>query len=334
MLETSGLFRLLGDDVRLRILRLLASERLNVSELTTVLGIAQSGVSRHLGLLREADLVREYRDGGFSFYAAQDQPGGTFDKVWPLIHAELSAEGRGDQARTGAAVFHDDDARLREVKRQRREHRDTHGAIGARGGRQLVPGRSWAAWSRALGLLLMDRSVADLGCGDGHLTLEVAAWARQVIGIDHSPDVLRHARELARRRQATNVTWKRGSLEHVPLDAGAVDLAILSQALHHADDPELALAEAVRIVTDRGRVLVLELEQHEHRWVTRQLGDRWRGFSRATLRQMMESTGLRDVQVRSGLEEEPFNVIVAVGTVRVPRGPRGRKNGKQSRKTR
>ena len=70
MFETAALFRLLGDDVRLRLLRLVATERLNVSELTLILGIAQSGVSRHLGLLREAGLVRESREGGFTYYSA------------------------------------------------------------------------------------------------------------------------------------------------------------------------------------------------------------------------------------------------------------------------
>ena len=63
MKEASTLFRLLGDEARLRLLRLLAKERLNVGELTAVLGIAQSGVSRHLGLLRDAGLVTEEREG-------------------------------------------------------------------------------------------------------------------------------------------------------------------------------------------------------------------------------------------------------------------------------
>ena len=70
MKSASALYRLLGDEARLRILRLLAEERLNVSELTAVLGIAQSGVSRHLGLLKESGLVQEQREGGFTYYKA------------------------------------------------------------------------------------------------------------------------------------------------------------------------------------------------------------------------------------------------------------------------
>ena len=89
MTEASGLFRVLGDDARLRLLRLLLAERLNVSELTAILGIAQSGVSRHLGLLRDAGLVRENRDGGFTYY--QPSLNGDDDRlgaVWSLRIAQ------------------------------------------------------------------------------------------------------------------------------------------------------------------------------------------------------------------------------------------------------
>ena len=68
VIETASLLRLLGDEVRLRMLRLLDAERLNVTELTAILGIAQSGVSRHLGLMKDAGLVEERREGGFTFF--------------------------------------------------------------------------------------------------------------------------------------------------------------------------------------------------------------------------------------------------------------------------
>ena len=87
-MNASALFRLLGDDARLRVLRLLHAERLNVSELTGILGIAQSGVSRHLGLLKDAGLVVEDRDGGFTYFRiAPDLRDGTngFGGLWPLL---------------------------------------------------------------------------------------------------------------------------------------------------------------------------------------------------------------------------------------------------------
>ena len=93
MIATPALFRLLGDEVRLRLLRLLAVERLNVSELTAILGLAQSGVSRHLGLLKDAALITEEREAGFTYYriaAAVRTPLDGFGPLWPLLETHFS----------------------------------------------------------------------------------------------------------------------------------------------------------------------------------------------------------------------------------------------------
>src|SRR5205814_464037 len=103
-----------------------------------------------------------------------------------------------------------------------KENFETHGAD-TRDGRQLVPGRSWAAWSRALGLLLPPLRVADLGCGEGYLTIEAARWAARVIAVDRSDTVLDRARALGRRRRVSNVLWRRGELERLPIKDATVD---------------------------------------------------------------------------------------------------------------
>jgi ArsR family transcriptional regulator len=180
----------------------------------------------------------------------------------------------------------------------------------------MVPGRSWAAWARALGHLLPPLTVADLGCGEGYLTIEVARWARRVIAVDRSSAVLGAARALAVRRKARNITWKRGDLEHLPIADGAVDLALLSQALHHAADPARALAEAARIVVPGGKVLVLDLKHHDQEWVKDRLDDRWLGFEEDALRALLSGAGLTGVKVQAGTRRtaDPFSVLIASGT--------------------
>ena len=140
MKSASALYRLLGDETRLRLLRLVSAERLNVSELTAILGLAQSGVSRHLGLLKDAGLVSEAREGGFTYYriAPEIRDGDRQGPLWPLLEAQFAAAASDRAVRA-------DEARLQEVLRHRKENFETHG--GERG--QLVPGRSWAAWCRA-----------------------------------------------------------------------------------------------------------------------------------------------------------------------------------------
>jgi ArsR family transcriptional regulator len=308
MTDPSALLRLLGDETRLRLLRLLSREALNVSELTGVLGLAQSGVSRHLGLLREAGLVVEDKAGTFTWHRLAPEwqaPDGERAPLWQWLRAEFERSTPATKA---------DDARLEEVRRLRKESFAAH-----RGGderRQLVPGRSWAAWSRALGLLLPAVDVADLGCGEGYLTLEAARWARRVTAVDKSADVLARARDLAVRRKLRNITWKKGELDRVPLRNTSVDLVLLSQALHHAINPAQVLSEAHRILRPGGRVLILDLRDHGETWVQTKLGDRWLGFKDATLRDLIAAAGFHDITVRAGARRsgDPFTVSIASGT--------------------
>jgi ArsR family transcriptional regulator len=342
------LFRLLGDEARLRLLRLVHAEQLNVSELTSILGIAQSGVSRHLGLLKDAGLVDERREGGFTFFrlapALRSGENG-FGPVWPVLKAQFDAAAATSEGRA-------DDARLEEVRRVRKENFDEdfnqHGAAGER--RQIVPGRSWAAWARALGHLLPPLEVADLGCGEGYLTIETARFAKRVVAVDRSETVLARAKALAAQRLrrassatprsranavsepakrrtkerakefegrslSTNIEWKRGELERLPLKDASVDVALLSQALHHAAHPARALAEATRILRPGGRVLVLDLRRHDEQWVRDRLGDKWLGFEDAELARLLKDAGLIDVNVTVGTrrQRDPFTVLIASG---------------------
>jgi SAM-dependent methyltransferase len=307
MKQASALYRLLGDDARLRLLRVLSSERLNVTELTGVLGLAQSGVSRHLGLLKEAGLVAEERDGGFSYYRAA-APAGAGAPLAAILQAQFDASASDPAVRA-------DDARLQEVLRLRKENFDAHAGPDTRDARQLVPGRSWAAWSRALGLLMPRVKVADLGCGEGYLTIEAARWASRVIAVDRSEVVLTRAKALAQRRRVSNVIWKKGELEHLPMKDASVDIAMLSQALHHAHAPARAVAEAARVTTPGGRVLLLDLRAHDEEWVRSKLGDRRLGFADDELRRMLTAAGLTDVKVGVGARKagDPFTVLVAAG---------------------
>jgi len=305
----AALLRLLGDDARLRILRVLQSERLNVGELTGIVGIAQSGVSRHLGLLKEAGLVIEQREGGFTYFqAASAEAANGAAALQPFLQSHFDAFGRTSEGRA-------DDARLEEVRRVRKENFDAHAGPDTKQ-RQLIPGRSWAAWARALGHLLPPVRVADLGCGEGYLTIEASKWASRVIAVDRSPSVLERGRALARRRRVRNVIWKRGELENLPLRDASVDVALLSQALHHASDPSKALAEAARVVAPGGKVLVLDLREHDQEWARVRLGDVWLGFTDERLARLLKHCGLIDVTVSVGSRRagDPFTVLIASGT--------------------
>jgi ubiquinone/menaquinone biosynthesis C-methylase UbiE len=264
--------------------------------------------------LKDSGLVVEERSGAYSYYrlAPSMKDGGSSSPVagngtlWAVLEAQFADS-------DAAATVRADEARLQEVLRLRRENFDAHTGPDTRDGRQLVPGRSWAAWSRALGHLMPALEVVDIGCGEGYLTIEAAQWAKHVTAIDRSADVLARAKALATRRRVTNVTWKRGDMERLPVADAAVDLAVLSQALHHANDPAAAVMEAARVVRPGGHVLILDLREHQEAWVREQLGDRWLGFDDAALEAMLTNADLIDPRVTVGSRRpgDPFIVLVA-----------------------
>jgi ArsR family transcriptional regulator len=104
-------------------------------------------------------------------------------------------------------------------------------------------------------------------------------------------------------------------MEKLPLADASVDLAVLSQALHHASDPPVVIAEAARVVRPGGHVLILELRSHDEGWVREQLGDRWLGFDDEQLRAMLTEARLGAVKVTVGARRagDPFTVLIASG---------------------
>jgi ubiquinone/menaquinone biosynthesis C-methylase UbiE len=135
---------------------------------------------------------------------------------------------------------------------------------------------------------------------------------------------LARAKALAGRKKLANITWKKGELENLPIDTEQMDVALLSQALHHASDPARALGEAARILKPGGRLLILDLRPHDETWVREKLGDRWFGFSDEQLAGLLTRAGFTDVRVTLGARRtnDPFAVLLAIGTKRkITRSP-------------
>jgi len=270
----SQAYRALGDATRLRILRLIAQTPLNVSEIVSLVGIAQPTVSHHLGKLKAMNLLVEERQGGFTYYSLDLRPE---DPRWPLIRVAIDDRTDSDG----------DLARLRDLLRQREDRQ-------ALNERLLEPGQSFQLWSRALGRLLPRWDVADLGCGTGSLSVEIARWARSVLAIDNNPDAVIAARERAGREEARNVEFVAADL-HDFTTRRRFDLVVASQSLHFLDDPTRVIRNARKLLKKGGRLLVLELLPHGEEWVRERLGHRYLGFDPAELAATFEAEGFASI---------------------------------------
>jgi len=306
------IFKTLSDPTRVRILALLEREELAVQDLMAVLGMAQSRVSRHLAILREAGVLADRRDGTFVFYRMSPSLPDAWRSAWALVAkaraedptaardaAALSAHRDSRQARTRAFF----DAVGPEWDALRKVFNDD--ALRARAVARLVPP----------GL-----AVADVGTGTGILAGELARLGCRVVAVDHSSRMLAAARANLEAAGAADVELREGPAEALPLREGEVDAAFAHMVLHYLASPPDAIAEMVRVVRPGGVVVLVDFERHDREWMREELGVVWLGFPIEDVRGWLAAAGLEDVRIEleAGARELP-QTFIASG--RKPHGP-------------
>ena len=309
MTSTINLLRLLADPTRLRLLLLLEEEELSVAELQQILNMGQSRISSHLAQLKRAGVVTGRRAGKNVYYGATKIAGrngarGRVQQVIETLAREIPETGRD---RTALKLA------LRKRQDKAREYFDE---LAGKFGRSYVPGRSWQALAHALIPLLPPQTIVDLGAGEGTLSQLLAKNARKVIAVDNSPKMVEFGSQLARKHGFKNLEYRLGDIEDPPITKNSVDLAILSQALHHAVHPQRAIAAAHRILKRGGRLVILDLLSHRFERARELYADHWLGFSEVQLHQFLERSGFREIEVSVVAREKQsphFQTVFATG---------------------
>ena len=294
---------MLADETRLRVIRALFDCPLTVGELTEVLALPQSTVSRHLAILRRGELVSDRRDGTFIWYSLTDH----LLRDDALVAVIRAATARLPQEQA-------DRERQRAVLEARRAHtRDFFDALAGSYHNLVRPGGGAEGLALAMMMALPPATVVDLGAGEGDIALPLARLGHRVIAVDSSPAMVRTL-EAKAQAGGLRVEAHLGDLEALPLSSGLGDVVLLSQTLHHTRRPEVAIAEAARVARSGGRVVVLDLVRHEQDWAREKLGDLWLGFEPETLRGWLARAGLGEIAVETAEVAGGLPVVAARGT--------------------
>ena len=279
--------RLLADPTRLRLLLLLQHVELSVVEIQEILGMGQSRISSHLAQLKQAKLVSDRRAGKNIYYGIANG-----DPMHEQLR-ELVKAGAKEIPETAA-----DKAALKLVLHKRQDNaREYFNKLAGKFGRSHCPGRTWEGVSHMLLTLVGPITVADLGAGEGTLSQLLARHAKKVIAVDNSEKMVEFGASLAKEHGFSNLEYRLGDIEKPPVQAGSVDLALLSQALHHAINPGQAVMAAYRILRKGGRIAILDLLAHRFEQARELYADLWLGFSEVQLHQMLGEAGFEKVEV-------------------------------------
>ncbi|HMP90605.1 MAG TPA: metalloregulator ArsR/SmtB family transcription factor [Kiritimatiellia bacterium] len=303
--QTIHVFKALADDVRLRLIHALMKAELSVAELVEVLGLPQSTVSRHLKPLRDCQLVETRREGTSIYYRRGKE----------LLDTELEKVLEAELQRLPAARV-DAQAVVKVLELRRERSRDFFEKVAGKYGDLTQPGGGWSALAAGLAAGFSGRDVVDLGAGEGELALLLARFAKSVTAVDQSKSMLKEVSSRAAAAGLGNVVRVcEGDLEALPLQDNIADAVFLSQALHHAAQPPVALMEATRILRHGGKLIVLDLVKHDQDWVRDQWADQWLGFEDADLKQWMNTAGLREIKLERlpGVSPE-FSILLACAT--------------------
>jgi len=315
MPDIPAILKALGQETRLRIMRLISRQELAVNELVDVLEMPQPRVSRHLAVLRHAGLAQDRREGNWMYYRLADEPLHPLTKaLWETVRGHLEEVGfapqdlerlKGTLAKREARSKTYFDVVLTEWDRIRRNYIDDD-----------------LSFVVVSSLVRPTAVVVDVGTGTGEMLLALARTAAKVIGVDRSEKMLEVCRQRLERTSLRNVELRLGEAEALPLTDAECDTAFSSMLLHHLGDPAEGVQEMARIVRPGGKVVISDLMKHDYDWTRELMADVWLGFTEQQIREWLTAARLVDLtysstDVPSPLEPDArpkLRAFIATGT--------------------
>ncbi len=280
--------RAAAEPTRLRVLALAARGAFCVSEFTEILGQSQPRLSRHLRLLCDAGLLERLREGANAWFAVPMGEEGALSRELlahlpaddPVLEADRRQAARvtAERARIASESFRRQGADWDEMRALDLPATAVEAAL-----LSLIP-------ETGTGRLL------DIGTGTGRVLELLGPRVREGLGLDASKAMLALARARLARAGMSHCAVRLADMYRLPLPDGGFDIAVLQMVLHYAEQPEGALAEAARVLRPGGRLIVIDLAQHQQQDIIARFAHRWPGFSDDAMHRMLVGRGLAPAQ--------------------------------------
>ncbi|TGK09089.1 methyltransferase domain-containing protein [Leptospira fletcheri] len=293
-----------SDETRIRILLVLSIAPLNVQEVTEVLSMGQSRISRHLKILLDAGFLDSQREGSWVYYKVKD------DGATHHFSAEIfSVISRYEKQLTHSVQ---DAAKAKEILKQRGLKTARYFDFVAKNWESLQRDVLDPVLYRKKILQLLPDSLVrtlDMGCGPGGLIPYLLTKSREIVGIDSSESMIREASDSFLNNP--NVRFIASDLELLPseLDSSA-DAAVASMVLHHISNPPKAMKEIHRALKEDGTFIIVDLKKHTQEFMRDSFADLWLGFEPELVSEWLENSGFGIHSIEEIETQKYFKVLI------------------------
>ncbi|HEX4095124.1 MAG TPA: metalloregulator ArsR/SmtB family transcription factor [Caulobacteraceae bacterium] len=303
--EGVEVLRAAGEPSRLRIVALLAREELAVMELCQIMDQSQPRVSRHLRLLTASGLVERFPDGGWAFYRLTADPDrkAILDRILPIVDEQDAAlvrdldrlaEVRAERAAKAQAYFERNAPLWDQLRSLYVSESDVEDAILAAAPEGPIEG------------------LIDLGTGAGRMLTLLAGRAKCAVGLDLSHQMLNIARLRVAEAGLKHVELRHGDVFSTGLQGRSAELVVMHQVLHYLSDPAAAVAEAARLVSPGGRLLVIDFAPHGLEYLREAHQHRRLGFPDEEMARWISAGGLKRPKLTTLPASAPGGLTVKI----------------------
>lgn len=149
-----------------------------------------------------------------------------------------------------------------------------------------------------------EKALAIAGVQPGKLAADIRAWTGfitegliqkglKVFALDQSEDMLIEIRRKS--ADLDGIEYRIGEAEDLPIPDETVDYVFANMYLYHVESPQKAIKEMVRILKQRGRIAITDLDEHNFEFLKIEHHDQWMGFKREDVKGWLAEAGLETI---------------------------------------